>query len=256
MNTNEVRIALREKFCAPEYGFLEEVANGTGAIRRRSADALAMGLWPSRGLHLHGFEIKVSRADWLHELKNPAKAEQIARYCHFWWLVVGDKDIVKPEELPKNWGLLVPQGSKLVVKVQAPEMEAEPVGYQFLAAIFRKVSEGSFSKKLMDDIKHKATMEGIETGKERAEMLMTNERKLHEGLRASVLAFEEQSGVKITRWDGGNIGEAVRFVRSGGLSEAKRAIKRLEALSDDLHGICSEGIAALEEMERGNEQTA
>ena len=44
-------------------------------------------VWPSRGLYLHGFEIKVHRNDWLRELKNPAKAEEIAGYCHFWWVV-------------------------------------------------------------------------------------------------------------------------------------------------------------------------
>ena len=33
----------------------------------RYADAIAMNLWPSRGLAVHGFEIKISRGDWQRE---------------------------------------------------------------------------------------------------------------------------------------------------------------------------------------------
>lgn len=43
----------------PEWVFIPEF--GIGSDNRR-ADAFAMGLWPSRGLQLHGFEVKVNRA--------------------------------------------------------------------------------------------------------------------------------------------------------------------------------------------------
>jgi len=32
-----------------------------------------MDLWPSGGLEIHGHEVKVSRSDWLRELKEPEK---------------------------------------------------------------------------------------------------------------------------------------------------------------------------------------
>src|SRR5438876_1169784 len=82
-----------------------------------SADALAMSLWPSRGLELHGFEIKASRADWRTELRNPETADEIATRCDRWWIVAGSADIVTDGELPPTWGLLVPLGSALVAKV-------------------------------------------------------------------------------------------------------------------------------------------
>lgn len=73
---------LRRRYPAPAWAFLEEVRNQTGYARTiRTADALAMSLYPSRGLHLHGFEVKVSRADWFRELNDPKKAEEIAAYC-------------------------------------------------------------------------------------------------------------------------------------------------------------------------------
>jgi hypothetical protein len=52
-----------------------------------------MGLWPSRGLKLMGFEIKAGRGDWLGELRNPRKAESIARFCDQWW-VVATQDVI------------------------------------------------------------------------------------------------------------------------------------------------------------------
>jgi len=51
-------------------------------------------LWPSRGLHLMGFEIKAGRGDWLRELKDPGKAEGIAAYCDQWWVVAPAEVIV------------------------------------------------------------------------------------------------------------------------------------------------------------------
>ena len=57
---------LSRKYRPPEWAFLVQVKNGVGWTRKdRTADALAMSLWPSRGLELHGFELKSRRSDWL-----------------------------------------------------------------------------------------------------------------------------------------------------------------------------------------------
>src|SRR5574342_435271 len=96
--------ALRKRFPAAEYAFLEQVANSTGSGVRGWADAIAMGLWPSRGISLWGFEVKVSRSDWKRELAKPKKSSEIQGYCDH-SLVVTTPDIVEPSELPKNWGL-------------------------------------------------------------------------------------------------------------------------------------------------------
>lgn len=86
----------------------EKVRNIAGyAVRRgelRTADALAIDTWESKGLEIHGFEVKCSRSDWLTELKQPEKSEPFRRFCDRWWLVTSSKDIVKPGELPAGWG--------------------------------------------------------------------------------------------------------------------------------------------------------
>ena len=104
--STEIYAALRARYCAPEHALFFEVANGTGSNIRRYADAVAMNLFPSRGLTLSGFEVKVSKHDWRRELKSPHKAEEgIFKYCDHWW-VVAPSGIVGKDELPSTWGLL------------------------------------------------------------------------------------------------------------------------------------------------------
>lgn len=145
-SASEVIAALRKRYDPPAWVLLENVSNGTGGAARRWSDALAMSVWPSRGLHVHGFEVKVSRNDLVRELKNPEKAEEVARYCDFWWIAVGDASIAKAEELPATWGLLVPMTIKGEVVSMRVMKEATPLVPQaidrpFLAAVLRRTAE-------------------------------------------------------------------------------------------------------------------
>lgn len=135
--------ALARRFCAPEWACFRGVADATGAGHRRTVDALLMNMYPSRGLTIEGVEIKVSRGDWLRELKKPSKQETVFRYCDRFWLAVGDPAIVRDGELPATWGLLVPgRGGKMKIATRAPELSPEPITKPFMAAILRRASEG------------------------------------------------------------------------------------------------------------------
>ena len=92
--------------------FLPEVSLGS-----RRADALYVGFFSSRGKHLVGHEIKVARSDWLHELDEPAKAEAWEPNCHAWYVVAPDTDVVRTEELPHGWGLMIPGRSKTRMQI-------------------------------------------------------------------------------------------------------------------------------------------
>ena len=138
---DDLLLKLRERFPKQSWALIPQVRNTTGfSSVIRTADALAMSLWPSRGLHLHGFEIKTNHYDWIRELKNPQKAEEIAQFCDFWW-VVTPKDIVNVDEVPTNWGLLFPHGKTLKIKKQAKQLESLPIDKAFLAAILRQAQE-------------------------------------------------------------------------------------------------------------------
>lgn len=137
----------------PRYAFAEHVKNAAGFSASRCADFIAVDCWPGSGLALHGHEVKVSRSDWLHELKQPDKAEAFKRYMDYWWLVVPDASIVKPGELPENWGLLtlvrdkwpgrgLPNldGHKLRAKVQATRLTPESLPRDLLATLMRSTA--------------------------------------------------------------------------------------------------------------------
>lgn len=98
------------------------------------ADFIAIDKYQSKQA-IHGHEVKVSRSDWLTELRDPTKSERIKRFCDFWWLVVPDASIVKPGELPEGWGLMVQSGQVLRAKKRAPRLTPEPLTLDFIAGL-------------------------------------------------------------------------------------------------------------------------
>lgn len=141
----------------PRYACAEHVKNAAGFFHNRVADFIAVDCWPTGGIELHGHEVKVSRSDWLHELKQPEKAEAFKRYMDRWWLVVPDAAIVKPGELPDDWGLLVlrkrtTQGAwpnyherrvemRLHAATTAPRLDPEPLPKDILATLMRSTAK-------------------------------------------------------------------------------------------------------------------
>lgn len=122
------------------YAVAEQVRSHAGFDARRTADFIAMDLWPSKGLELHGHEIKISRSDWLTELKHPEKSAEFIPYMNRWWLVVSDRAIVHDGELPAGWGLMAMSGAMLRVITKAPRKKAEPLTPSRLAALLRAVA--------------------------------------------------------------------------------------------------------------------
>lgn len=127
----------------PRWVFATHVQDAPGFAGRRTADAVAMDMWNSKGLELHGHEVKVSRADWLRELRTPEKATAVGRYCDRWWLVVPDLDIVRPGELPAGWGLLLCRETSVRAAVPAPKRKPDLVDRGFMASFARAVAKTS-----------------------------------------------------------------------------------------------------------------
>lgn len=214
--------ALRQLYPASEYALLPQVANGTGASAKRHADALAISLWPSRGLHLSGFEIKSYRGDWIRELKSPQKAEPIARFCNFWWIVAGGP-FIKVDELPALWGLLTwDEKSKSLIKTKAAHVrDADTPDIPFVAAMLRKAQEVVGPEATMIAAREESFASGKRAGEEAASWELKELRKLRE----TVGQFEKASGVKVTRWEGGEkIGAAVEQVLSGSVNRYRESL--------------------------------
>lgn len=107
----DVLALLRERHTRPgnggggEFAFLTHVRNRAGFNATRTFDAVAINLWPSKGLTIEIFEVKVSRSDWLRELKKPDKAAPALALGDY-FSVVAPAGCVKPDELPERWGLI------------------------------------------------------------------------------------------------------------------------------------------------------
>lgn len=155
LTVQDLNKRLAAKFRPPGFVFLPELANQIGydwQLKMSLADGVAFCPWPSRGLIVHGFEYKVQRSDWLRELKNPRKAEAFAQFCHFWWIAVTETGIVREDELPENWGLMVAHGAGLKVAVKAKKMHPKTMDAEFVASLLRCISSRWLPKGELDEL--------------------------------------------------------------------------------------------------------
>lgn len=119
-----------------KYIPLTQVASSTGGANN-IADLMIIGAWHSSGNFVEGFEVKVSRADWLNEVKNPDKCQPSKKFCHKWWLVIADPAMVKDGELPDDWGMMAVVNGELKVIKKAPILEPVPLEVDFVASLLR-----------------------------------------------------------------------------------------------------------------------
>lgn len=247
-----------------EWAFLTHVRDEAGFSATRTIDALALSLWPSRGFELHGFEVKVSRSDWLRELADPAKADGAIARCDRWWLVAAE-GVAKVAEMPTGWGLLVAQGDGLRAAVQAPKLprtDAERlVSRSWLVCLLR--AAGAVPKSRPEDIA-KAHEEGFAEGKRAAERASGNWQKQAElaqerwqALDGAVREFEREAGFTLREWQqatsgrGAEIGRLVRAALDG--DQAVRSQRdRLTRMAKELRGASERllELAGVEESQR------
>lgn len=243
VRSEDVRAALREFYAAPTWAILFEVASETGGTATRRADALAMSLWPSRGLEIHGFEIKVDRRDWQRELKAPKKAEEIARFCNRWW-IVASPNVVKLDELPAGWGLLLFEDGALRAVKDAPPQEPVQITRRFLASLLRSASEQSPAEKVVRAAVEKARKEERDIATTQVERARARAREDLVALQKVVSDFEAASGVHLSTYaNGTRIGEAVRVVLDNGLEAHRSRIERAAHLLRSVLADCEKALA-------------
>lgn len=232
--SEEVIIALlREAHPSKSFAFFAQVGNATGFECSGWADAIAMDLWPSRGLHLHGFEVKSHRNDWLRELKNPAKADGFFHRCHT-WTVVAPVGVVEVSELPHGWGLMVVKGTRLkTVRKSEVSAPAAPT-WSFLAAILRRAGGPEKDGAIEEIVRQRAAervaeiREQVRVVEERSLLNRVEEiRRLREEYDAKLRVFREVSGVDpLSGSPPAAIGEAVKMVLDGREKSVKEYLGR------------------------------
>lgn len=204
---------LELKYPSKEYTLLREVRNAAGFNASRSADGMVIGHWPSRGCEIEGLELKANRGDWINELKNPQKADEIFRFCDRWWIVAERENVVKIEEIPTPWGFMECSNGKLKVIKQAPKLEPVPLTRGIVVSMIKRSvakTDGMIDRNSISDEIKKAKDEGIEMAKYQ----FIHIEHAYELLKLSLKKFEEISGVNINTWNGESIGDAVKTVLS------------------------------------------
>lgn len=198
VNTESVRALLRKRFAAPEWALMEEVAPSTGG-GTGYADAVAMNLWKSRGHSVFGIEIKVSRSDWLRELKKPAKAESVFQYCDGWY-IVAPAGVILDSEMPATWGYIEVKGGRLVEKIRPPKLEPQPLNRQFVASLMRRGFEQI--DQLAASRQRQAIAEARAEIDKRVEEKVHQSTLHHERAKEAIRAWEEATGLKFDTYGG------------------------------------------------------
>lgn len=253
----QIREAISKRWAAPEYAVMWEVGRATGAVsNQRYADAVIMSLWPSRGLELHGVEIKVSRADWRREAADPTKAEAIAAYCDRWWVYTGPGVIQDTSELPPMWGAREFDGRVWRTIKEAEKTDARVCDRVFLAALLRRADGES---RWQIDQQARAIADGaVKSANDRIESEIARRSSDAKAARQQIADFEEASGLSFRDFmlgDAKAIGAMVKAVSAVGvkktyggvnaiLNSMRVAVARIEA------SVENSGLAGLKAAEK------
>jgi hypothetical protein len=241
----DLKNLLRKYHKPPEWAIFFEVSDATGARASRYADAVAINLWPSRGLTLRGFEIKVSRSDYKRESQIPEKAEAVARYCDEWWIVSPQGLINTPElELPTAWGLLEAADNKLHITKAAEKTKAAPLDRTFFASLCRaahkrivKIEKTSVARSDIQPTLDDAFKRGKAQAAAQAERQIDRRVKDAERKEAKIKEFTKATGLSADALGGMliryRVGEAF-MAEVGNPTATKGAIRSAQRVLSDI----------------------
>ena len=124
-----------------QWAFFPRLRTGTGYGKdcTQQLDAWCMQLWGEQSRIT--FEVKVSRSDFLSELKSPGKRRLGLMLSNEFYFVV-PKGIVKPGELPIECGLKEVCGEdKIITRIAAPWRDSMPPTWHFMASVARRIAK-------------------------------------------------------------------------------------------------------------------
>lgn len=234
----EINVALTKHYAPPAWRTFFEVGNDTGSRVKRHIDLLACGIWPSVGHAVHGVEVKVSKGDWKRELADPAKSQELMRYCNRWWLACPD-GLVHPDEVPETWGVLTVADGRVKVKKQAPALHPEPFTAGFVMAVLRQAGHAPIEvieAKVKEHIaeREKRIEREIESGI--AHRVQDNAARLKwaQELEGTVKSLTGESP-RDWSFDPGAFAAAYRLLKTSGIGSRHRTYEGLPHVLDELN---------------------
>ena len=203
ITTKDIRTAVIDKYSGNAWVVCFEVGNDTGFGCAGWADAVAMSIWPSRGYQINGFEFKISRQDFLKEMKEPEKAENVGAYCDFWTLIT-PSGLVQDHEIPEAWGwmTLTPKG-RLHTRRAPTRNDAKAISRGFFAAMLRRRADHNTNGIVVQHEKQIAELKAAHE-KEVSWKVKQKVEDMHwetARLKKFKEEFEARLGVKLNHWE-------------------------------------------------------
>jgi len=117
-------------------------ARGQVVSPEQRIDLFAMSCYPSDGFTRHAYEVKVSRRDWLQEMRQPYKRMAAYRMCNRFYFAA-PAGMIDQHEVPDGCGLVEIAQRADGVKVasttlEAPFHESDPPTWMTVAAMARR----------------------------------------------------------------------------------------------------------------------
>lgn len=256
LKTGELQALLSGKYPRDRYALFFDVPDNVGTNARRRADAIAIGCWSSVGRLIEGFELKVSRSDWLREVANVSKADPFIERCDKWWLVTASPSIAKLDEVPACWGWMAATKNGLRVQRPATKLPTDDTKIDRLFAIglFRKMQES-----LLDSPEVTQRIKEIRADNDKViedrvqQATQRNERRATEAA-AKLEKFEKESGLNLDDWRLGNVAPLVRAIADLSYGDGLQAVaKEFERQEKSLAELL-DGVRKVREAMSGSQQ--
>ena len=150
LKTADILEALSKYYAAPEWSILTEFQPEPGySGSTRRADAVVVNCWPSGkfGHAILGFEIKVSRADFLNDVKDPSKFKDTYKHCDKAFYAA-PKGMIHWSELPPNTGLFEVGPNGEIFPDDTFVKTMKDVNRRFFAAVARRADDRQMRYKM------------------------------------------------------------------------------------------------------------
>ena len=153
MNTEQVTQVIIDSLDPKEWAAFKEMKMGAGLDKdvMQRFDVYAINYYRSKRYMTRCFEIKVSRSDFLSEMKKPLKRRAAVRLSNEMYFVA-PKGLIKIEEIPVECGLLeVEENGNIIQTVPAPFRDIMPLPNSLIAAISRRADKGRLKEWLIEN---------------------------------------------------------------------------------------------------------
>jgi hypothetical protein len=253
LSTPQLEAMLRTKYQRDRYALFFDVPDAVSLDARRRIDAVAVGIWKSVGRDIEAFELKVSRSDWLRELKQVDKADPFIKTCDRFWLVTGDPSVAKLEEVPACWGWMT--ATKHGLRVQRPAQklprDRENLPWSFTLGLLRKLQDDLVSSPDVRTMLEESQRELRERHARELEQAGNRASRDLQTLRETVAKFEEESGIKLGDYRFHHAGVVVKSLLKLGYSGdgVTHVPRRLRQQANQLRDLLKDVEAVATELE-------